>query len=134
MPLSAYRNDMEKLYSARIAHASSEPIQLLFCQGLKFLMENSADFDTCVPEENPFYQEFVKLLRTGIAGDEDCFSLFECLAIFFRLRQHEAPERPLSGIEKQILDHFEHCGEWQPQDNTLVSLWYWWRIPSLAAH
>lgn len=94
MPLSTYLNDMEKLYSARLAHVSSEPTQLLFCQGLKFLIENVADFDACVPETNPFYQEFVKLLGAGIAGDEDCFSLFECLAIFFRLRQHENPDRP----------------------------------------
>ena len=134
MPLSTYRNDMEKLYSARVANASTEPIQMLFCQGLKFLMDHAADFDACVPEENPFYQEFVKLLCAGIASDEDCFSLFECLAIFFRLRQHQAPNRPLSGIEQQILHHFEHSGEWQPQDNTLVSLWYWWRIPSLVGH
>ena len=129
MPLSTYLNDMEKLYSARLAHVSSEPTQLLFCQGLKFLIENVADFDACVPETNPFYQEFVKLLGAGIAGDEDCFSLFECLAIFFRLRQHENPDRALSPIEQQVLHHFEHCG-----DNTLVSLWYWWRIPSLPAH
>ena len=134
MPLSTYQDDMEKLYSARVAHVSSEPTQLLFCQGLKFLMEHTADFDACVPEGNPFYQEFVKLLGTGIAGDEDCFSLFECLAIFFRLRQHENPDRPLSAIEKQVLYHFDHWGVWQPQDNTLVSLWYWWRIPSLPAH
>ena len=134
MPLSTYRDNMAQLYSARVAHASSEPIHLLFCQGLKFLMEYSADFDRCVPEENPFYQEFIKLLETGIVSDEDCFSLFECLAIFFRLRQQKSPERAPSDIERQILRHFEHCGEWQPQDNTLVSLWYWWRIPSLAGH
>ena len=66
MPLSAYLSDMEKLYSARLAHASSEPTQLLFCQGLKFLIENVADFDACVPENNPFYQEFVKLLDESI--------------------------------------------------------------------
>lgn len=134
MPLSAYQHAMETLYSARLAHVSTDPTQLLFCGGLKYLIDNSAAFDACVEESNPFYQEFVKLLNTGLSGEEDCFSLFECLAIFFRLRQHTEADRPMSEIEKQVLQHFENCGEWQPQDNTLVSLWYWWRIPSLAAH
>lgn len=133
MPLSAYQDAMKKLYSARLAHVSSEPTQLLFCRGLKYLLDHTAVFDACVDENNPFYQEFVNLLNAGLTNDEDCFSLFECLAIFFRLKQHENPDQAQSDIEKQVLNYFESSGEWQPQDNTLVSLWYWWRIPSLPA-
>ena len=43
-------------------------------------------------------------------------------------------ERNLSDTECKILHYFETCGEWQPQDPTIVSHWYWWRIPTLAMH
>ena len=91
-------------------------------------------FDACVGEDNPFYKEFVLHLQAGVCMDEDCLSLFECLAIFFRIRQLIQKERNLSDTESKLLHYFETCGEWQPQDPTIVSHWYWWRIPTLAMH
>ena len=134
MSLSSHHKAMERLYTASISQASSRPAQKLFSQGLKHLLENSPAFDACVGEDNPFYQEFVLQLQTNICLEEDCLSLFECLAIFFRLRQMAANGVPLDGIERKVLHFFETCGEWQPQDPTIVSFWYWWRIPLQATH
>lgn len=130
MPLSAHHTAIKDLYSARIAHVSAEPTGMLLCRGLQFLLEHPQEFDACVAENNPFYQEFTARLAAGAHTDEDIFSLFECLAIFFRLKQFHNNTVPQSTVEKQVLAHFESSGEWQPHDNTLVSLWYWWRIPS----
>ncbi len=130
MPLSSHHTAMERLYTASTAQASPLPTRRLFSQGLKYLLEHSASFDTCVGEDNPFYQEFIMRLQNGISMDEDCFGLFECLAIFFRIRQIVEKGRGLSEVESQVLHYFETCGEWEPQDSTVVSHWYWWRIPS----
>lgn len=131
MPLSAYRADLEKLYAARIAHASADPRQVLFCRSLPYLIEHAEDFDGCVPEDNPFYREFTGRLKKGFASEEECFSLFECMVILFRLRQC-ARRGEMSPVERDVLRYFEECGEWGPDDETLVSQWYWWRIPALA--
>lgn len=134
MSLSNYHEAMERLYRTCTAQASHRPTDRLFSQGLKYLLENCPSFDACVSEDNPFYKEFVHHLQAGICMDEDCLSLFECLAIFFRIRQLIQKERNLSDTESKLLHYFETCGEWQPQDPTIVSHWYWWRIPTLAMH
>ena len=134
MSLSSHHTAMERLYTASTSHASPRPAQKLFSQGLKHLLENCPDFDACVGEDNPFYQEFVLQLQNCVCLEEDCLSLFECLAIFFRIRQIVDKGRALSDTEIQVLHYFETCGEWQPQDSTIVSFWYWWRIPLQATH
>lgn len=131
MPLSRHRKSLEKLYAARIAHASSDARQVLFCRSLRYLIDHAEDFDACVPENNLFYKEFEALLNAGFSSEEDCFSLFECVVIFFRLRQC-AGAGDESAVERDVLSHFEDCGEWQPDDETLVCDWYWRLIPALA--
>ena len=130
MPLSSHHKAMERLYTASTAQASPLPTHRLFSQGLKYLLEHSSSFDICVGEDNPFYQEFILRLQNDISMDEDCLGLFECLAIFFRIRQIVEKGRALSEAEGRVLHYFETCGEWEPQDSTVVSHWYWWRIPS----
>lgn len=132
MSLSRHRNELKKLYAARIAHASSDPRQVLFCRSLRYLIDHAEEFDACVPEDNPFYREFTALLTTGFGSEEDCFSLFECVVIFFRLRQCAGGMDAPSPVERDVLRHFEQCGEWLPEDATLVCEWYWRRIPALA--
>ncbi|MDD4701431.1 MAG: hypothetical protein PHI96_04350 [Desulfovibrio sp.] len=134
MPLSCHHKAMERLYTASASLSSPRPTHRLLSQGLKYLLENCSSFDTCVGEDNPFYQEFVLRLQNGISMDEDCLGLFECLAIFFRIRQIVDKGRALSDTEIQVLHYFETCGEWEPQDSTVVSHWYWWRIPSQFLH
>ena len=134
MSLSNYHEAMERLYRTCTEQAPHRPTDRLFSQGLKYLLENCPSFDACVDEDNPFYKEFVLHLQAGVSMDEDHLSLFECLAIFFRIRQMIQKERELSDTESKVLHYFETCGEWQPQDSTIVSHWYWWRIPSLAMH
>ena len=131
MPLSHHRKSLEKLYAARIAHASTDPRQVLFCRSLRYLIDHAEEFDACVPEDNLFYREFEALLKAGFSSEEDCFSLFECVVIFFRLRQC-AGAGDESAVVRDVLTHFEDCGEWQPEDETLVCDWYWRLIPALA--
>lgn len=131
MPLSQHRKSLEKLYAARIAHASADDRQVLFCRSLRYLIDHAEEFDACVPEDNLFYREFEALLKAGFNSEEDCFSLFECVVIFFRLRQC-AGAGDESAVVRDVLTHFEDCGEWQPEDETLVCDWYWRLIPALA--
>lgn len=130
--LSRHRKDLEKLSAARIAHASMDARQVLFCRSLRYLIEHAEDFDDCVPEDNIFYKEFAALLAKGFSTEEECFSLFECIVIFFRLRQC-AGKGEASPVECDVLRHFEECGEWRREDETLVCEWYWRRIPAQAA-
>ena len=130
--LSHHRKDLEKLYAARIAHASTDARQVLFCRSLRYLIGHAEEFDGCVPEDNIFYKEFVDLLSKGFSSEEECFSLFECMVIFFRLRQC-AGNGEVSPVERDVLRHFEECGEWRREDETLVCEWYWRLIPELAA-
>lgn len=131
MSLSRHRASLEKLYAARIAHASTDSRQVLFCRSLRYLIDHAEDFDDCVPEDNPFYKEFETLLGEGFSSEEDCFSLFECVVIFFRLLQCAGGgEGP---VVADVLRHFEECGEWLKEDETIVCDWYWRRIPAEAA-
>ncbi|MDE5879361.1 MAG: hypothetical protein K2G99_04990 [Desulfovibrio sp.] len=132
MPLSAHRKELEKLYAARVAHASGDPRQVLFCRSLRYLIDHAGEFDGCVPEDNPFYREFADWLEKGFSSEGDCFSFFECLVILFRFRQY-ARGGEAGPVEREVLRYFEECGEWRPDDETLVSDWYWRRIPAQAA-
>ena len=132
MPLSDYRDDLKKLYAARIAHASADPRQVLFCRSLRYLIEHAEDFDRVVPEDDRFYREFTGFLEKGFTSEEDCFSLFECMVILFRMCQC-ARGGETSPLARDLLRYFEECGEWRPNDGTLVSEWYWRRIPGAAA-
>ena len=132
MPLSQHHSAIQQLHAACMAQPLTQPVQKLFSQGLQHLLKNVPMFDECVGEDNPFYQEFVCHLN-GSCLDEDGLSLFECLTIFFRLRQMHTKETALGAVERRVLHYFETCGEWQPHDATIVSFWYWWRIPLQVA-
>lgn len=134
MPLSSHRNELRTLLAACESRAGSIPGLtdsgvVLLRQSLRHLADHAEDFDDCLPEDNPFYEEFTGILLLCRSPGLDWFSLFECIAIFFRLRQCRHVGCVPCQAERALLRHFEQCGEWRPDDGTLVSEWYWRRIP-----
>jgi len=126
MPLSNYFDRMKRLCVE--AGPKNWPLKKYFRSGLASLKENSADYDSILKDDNPFFQEFTHCLKQESISDEDWFSLFECVVIFIRMRQASASK--LSQPEQDVLHYFETCGEWNPHDDTIVSHWYWGRIPA----
>lgn len=95
--------------------------------GLQAMQERGPSYDALLDEGNPFFREFLAYSsRTSLSGD-DCFGLFECLAIFVRMRQMAHQE--LSKAEINVLEYFESCGEWDEQDGSMVSRCYWGCLP-----
>lgn len=126
MPLSDYFDRMKHVCVE--AGQRDWPLKKYFRSGLSSLKEYSADYDSILDDSNPFYQEFTHCLQQDSITDDDWFSLFECVVIFIRMRQVSA--KNLSQPEESVLHDFETCGEWTPRDDTVVSRWYWGRIPA----
>ena len=127
MPLSDHFDLMQSACTK--AEQQDWPLEKFFRSGLVSLKEFSTDYDSIIDEHNPFYQEFTSYLHQEALETEDLFSLFECLVIFIRMRQMASPGLTLSPGEQSVLDYFETCGEWSSRDDTLVSHWYWKRLP-----
>lgn len=101
----------------------------IFYSGLLALKEHRAEYDTIVDDKNPFYQEFASCSQEDALGVDELFSLFECMVIFIRMRQMATPRMALSATEQEVLEYFETSGEWTDGDDTVVSQWYWKRLP-----
>lgn len=90
------------------------------------------------PLVKPFIDEAGALLSAiaamrGQTADEIgdcCFELVECLAVIFRERALRRPDAQFQALEKLLLDYFEGCGHWRPDDATLVSHFYYTLLPS----
>lgn len=128
MPLSDHLERMQCL-CGKSGLQKDCPFEKFFRSGIMSLKEYSADYDSIVDEQNPFYQEFANYSQQDSFESEDLFSLFECLVIFIRMRQMAIPGHALSPSEQSVLEYFETCGEWTSHDDTLVCNWYWKQLP-----
>lgn len=108
----------------------SLPFMGVLRNGLGALCERSRLYDTLVGEANPFRREFTAYALRSALRDDDWFCVFECLVIFIRIRQLSDREAALSVQEQAVLDYFENCGEWAPEDESLVSRCYWNCLPA----
>ena len=126
--------DRIKLKCAKAAHQHSWPLENLFCSGLLAIQKYHTDYDQIVDEHNPFYKEFALCSQCDVIGEDELFSLFECLVIFIRMRQMANPTMQLSATEKHVLQYFETCGEWTDSDDTVVCHWYWKLLPGSSCN
>lgn len=111
-------------------HESGTQIGRLVCKGLEQVAHQSTRYDALVASTFPFKQHFFDLL-TSLRTVEDgtFFALFEDLALFVRIRMLKEGMDALSQAEKDILNYFETCGEWQQDDRSLVAESYWYKLP-----
>lgn len=131
--MSIRENRLSISQFARALRQGSSPGErdLLIADALDCLCRRCDLYDAPRVSGNPFHQE---LLRTVTAADfsaDALFSLFECLAVLVRLRMQAHPAIPADSAEENLLFHFEHSGEWLPDDPTLVSQWYWHMPPMI---
>lgn len=104
------------------------PIQSVVRDSINHLLENIHTFNEHISHDSPFVHEFFTIIEREDASYDNCFSLLECLATFFREKvlRHKAEPAPM---ENSLLTHFERSGEWNPTDDSLVSRWYWLELP-----
>lgn len=108
----------------------ADALQPLLCAGLHSLLQHCELYDGCIMRDNPFLQELGEILAHLDA--ENRFSLLECLIIL--LREKELRRSGRTDEEGRVLRYFEQSGEWAPDDGTLISLWYWVRLPQTCTH
>ena len=114
-------------------HPPDPELGKLVREGLLHLTRNHADFDACLDGQAFFTNHFLRLLTTLPLPDEGHWlELFEDLALIMREKALRCGKPAGAGIERRILEHFESCGLWEPDDDRLVSQWYWYRLPLRA--
>lgn len=67
----------------------------------------------------------------ALPQDDAVFCLFEDLALLVRAHSLRPSVVTTSTPLVALLDAFESSGEWHPEDGTLVSEWYWLRLPAM---
>lgn len=102
---------------------------LLIADALDCLCRHCDLYDAARVSGNPFHPELLRGIAAADISADGLFALFECLAVLIRLRQQAHPAIPLDSGEENLLFHFEHSGEWLPDDPTMVSRWYWHMPP-----
>ncbi len=95
--------------------------------GLIELRTNIYEYDAHV-QAAAFFRDELLMLLTGKANDDVVFALIEDLAVIMREKALRCP-MATSG-EKRIFEYFEQSGNWEIEDGTLVSMFYYVYIPA----
>lgn len=125
-------------------HAGSTMGQLV-CSGLNELASRAEEFDSLIASGMSYKKHFLELLTSlhegmpagivpkGFADTQALvMELFEDLTVFVRVRELKQGRDNLSKVETAILKHFESCGQWLKDDNSMVSRSYWYELPLLS--
>jgi|GEM_PF-968675 len=125
-----------------VVDEAPEPQLMLLCaQGLHEMGENLHLYTSGLHVSAPFFEELCETVLSVcqdsdipvIAMHDKAFGLMECLAIIARestLRQKRETALP---AQTNVMRYFEGCGHWTPGDGTLVTEFYYSRIPKAAA-
>lgn len=117
----------------------------LVCTGLNELASRAEEFDSLIASGLSYKKHFLELL-TSLSDDKPAgiipkgfadtqalvMELFEDLTVFVRVRELKQGRHNLSSVEQDILSHFESCGQWLKDDDSLVSRIYWYELPLLV--
>lgn len=132
------------LTPAATGHHALRP---LCAAGLRCLADNAEQYDQLIVRPNAFAAHFAATVAmlaptaalasssaTPADGqlDDATFMLVEDMAALFRERSLRAPEDAPRAAEQALLDHFERSGEWLPADGTIITDWYYVRLPALV--
>ncbi len=119
-------------FSQRLKHVESKTlIQHYALEALEVIHKQPESFKIFACIDAPFYQEFSNTIIGHSTNVDTCFSLLECLIIFFREKQLSLSEnQQLSKSEQKILNFYETSNLWDLDDGTLMHLWYWHILPS----
>lgn len=133
MSFTTHRPEIELVVA--LVRQTSKPGCVLsdtVAESLVYLCEHASLFDHLV-SDSPFKTHFFSQLELCSDSQDHslAFTLFEDIAVFFREKTLRSRESP-SALEEKVLHIFEHCGEWDEKDTTLVSIWYWSKLPKRA--
>lgn len=129
MPFAKKFETLKQFHSRLQVLAHPTPLQATARDALTFLINNVNIFNRHVSHDTPFLREFFAIAENKDVSCESCFSLIECIVIFFREKALRIPHAAPAPEEEKLLRHFENSGEWEPVDGTLVSWWYWAELP-----
>lgn len=111
-----------------ISHSVQKQAELC-SMAMDTILAHTEDYDTTgyVP---PHVQEHTIQMLKQIPDPDAIFGLMEDLALI--TRGHTLFTHKSSAKEAEVLQTFENTGEWQLGDGTIISDWYWLRLPALA--
>jgi len=137
MPFTKNRDSLKSFHEALSSIKEPSHLQILVRNALDDIIQNYLVFNGCISLETPFFKEFFKCMDIQDSrklDDESCFSLFECIAIFFREKRLRFGLPKLNQTEIDTLHYFENSGHWSQEENTIVSTWYWFTLPKIVIH
>lgn len=132
MPFTKHCTALNKFHDALSSIPKPSHLQILVRDAIGVITQNCSIFDNCVTLDSPFFSEFfdcMDLQDPKNLDDESCFSIFECLCIFFREKRLRFGYSRLTTQEISLLDYFENSGHWDQSDDTIVGNWYWRTLP-----
>ncbi|MBL3581851.1 hypothetical protein [Oleidesulfovibrio alaskensis] len=95
------------------------------------ICEQSGAYAATVLAKTPFAAQFGSVLAEA-AESGNCFALLETLTLFCRERVLRRPDMPESSMEAALFSYFVHSGEWTFADGTLVTDWFYVRLPVMV--
>lgn len=129
MPFSTHIQTLRQYHAVLGEIPRPEPVQALVRDCVSHVLAHARSFDTYVSGDSPFLKEFLDAASCGDTSGDQCFSVLECLVIFFREKSLRSPDTSKHPLESSLLHHFESSGKWDANDGTLVTSWYWSKLP-----
>jgi len=123
-----------------LAEAPEPQLMRLCAESLQEMAENLHWYNSDITVATPFWEELCKTVRdmcmdteshSGVMHDM-AFELIECLALISRESTLKQKTRPALPAQTDVMRYFEGCGHWTPGDGTLVTEYYYSRIPEAS--
>lgn len=107
------------------------PYSDMCSSAIECILSRTSEYDAIPSMPSVITDHLLRMLP--LLPDEDAvFSIYEDLVLVLRSYILHNPRLHMAAPERRLVEHFELCGEWHPGDGTLVSEWYWLRLPALA--
>ncbi len=120
-----------------IPHAPDRELVSLCVQGLEEIAQHQDEYSRLISASEPFAQhlaEGIKMICDDFSQNpaeqhDAAFVLLEDLAIIMREAVLLRGNKPPTPVQYNIMRYFESCGYWMFNDGTLVSDYYYTRVP-----
>ena len=128
------------LFKDSASEAPDPQLMMLCAQSLFEMAENMHAYIADLTVSTVFFEE----LRTSVwsvcqekdaspvAMHDKAFGIMECLAVLSRESTLREENRSALPVQKDLMRYFEGCGHWTPGDGTLVTEYYYSRIPKAS--
>lgn len=73
-----------------------------------------------------------KMTQNDVELHDFVFELVECFAVIAREHVRNKGTQHILPAQVEVMRHFEDCGEWTPEDGTLITHYYYKLLPDAA--